>query len=181
MKKLVVSITILLSMYANAQNIDKKFDFRFGTGTSLLGTGDMRTIMFENEINYQFTKYCTFSCSVGNGWSDSGVYESASFFQGNMNIFLSPFKNNRKNDFRIGTGLSYMNISDVYVESTEWIDGKGMVEGFTIERRNSFGFNFIIEDSYTISERFIIGIKIFTQPYFGDINSGVLFKIGLKI
>jgi hypothetical protein len=181
MKKLLIAISILLSMYANAQNEEKRFDFRFGAGPSLLGTGDMRTIMFENELNYSINQYFTTSISVGNGWSDSGVYETASFFQGNLNLFVSLFKNNKNNDFRIGTGLSFMNISDVYVESIEWVEGKGLVETFKFDRRNSFGVNFIIEDSYSLSDIFFLGIKFFTQPYIGDINSGVLLKIGLKI
>jgi hypothetical protein len=33
-----------------------------------------------------------------------------------------------------------------------------------------------------LTNRVLIGLELFSQPYFnGDINSGLLFKLGLKI
>ncbi len=52
-KKLLMVLPILLSTAVFSQNspekIYKNFDFRFGSGLSLLGTGDYNCISFENE------------------------------------------------------------------------------------------------------------------------------------
>jgi len=180
MKKYIFIVILLLgTLQLFSQEKPKKFDFRFGTGFSLLGTGDMQTINFENEFNFKFSRYFTTSASLVYGRSNSGVYESASFIQGNLNIFISPFRNNRKNDFRFGGGISGYNVSDSF---TSEIYNNGTYYGQTTvsEKRNAFGFNIILEDSYIFPNNFLIGLKLFTQPYTnGDINSGVLLKIGV--
>jgi hypothetical protein len=79
MKKLFIAVMISLSMNANAQNVDPKFDFRFGVGTSLLGSGDMKTVMLENELNYFINNFLSTSLAAGYGRSNSGVFETSSF------------------------------------------------------------------------------------------------------
>jgi hypothetical protein len=139
-------------------------------GTSLLGTGDMHTLMLENELNYFISNSFATSISLGYGRSNYGVFETASFVQGNLNIYFSPFKNNKKNDFRIGTGLSYYNVSDGSERSSDY------------QTRNSVGVNIILEHTYLLTERLRLGVKAFTQPYEnGDINSGVLLKMGIRL
>lgn len=168
MKKLLLGIAILFSFNASAQKSAPRFDFRFGAGVSLQGTGDMNNLMFENELNYLPNKYLAASLSVGFGRSYIGISQTSSFTQGNFNVYVSPLKNNRKNDFRLGTGIGYLDISDVSQN--------------VFEERNSIGFNAIIENTYTVNTRFLIGLRLFTQPYDnGDINSGVLAKVGLRL
>ena len=53
---------------------------------------------------------------------------------------------------------------------------------YDFDNSNSLGFNIIIENSYLITDKFLVGLKLFTQPYNnGDINSGLMSKCGLKI
>jgi len=182
MKKYIIIILFVIATQLNAQDNQKKFDIKFGVGISLLGTGDMTTINFENELNYKISQYFSTSFTLNYGRSNSGVYETSSYFQGNLNIFISPFKNSRKNDFRIGTGFSIMNISDSYYFSQDSGAGTGQTSPYNFDKRNSYGFNIIIEDTYSIKDRYLIGLKLFTQPYTnGDINSGILLKCGLKL
>ena len=96
MKVLFILFSLLLSVQLLAQEPNRNFDIRFGAGLSLLGTGDMRGTMFENEINYKVNQYIATALSVGYGKSNDGVYETASFIQGNINAYISPFKNSRK-------------------------------------------------------------------------------------
>ena len=182
MKKYLGIILLIAAIQLNAQDIQRKFDVRFGIGISLLGTGDMTTINFENEINYKINHYFTGSFSLNYGTGNSGLYETSTYFQGNLNIFISPFKNSRRNDFRIGTGLSIMNITDSYFIENFNIES-GLTSTYYLDKRNSYGINIIIENTFSITERLLIGLKLFTQPYIsnGDINSGILFKLGLKI
>ncbi|MEO8474100.1 MAG: hypothetical protein ABI477_17995 [Chryseolinea sp.] len=182
MKKPLIAVMLFLSTYANAQDLASKFDFRFGVGTSLLSSGDMKTVMFENELNYFINNFLSTSLSAGYGKSNSGVFETSSFVQGNLNVFISPFKNNNRNDFRIGTGISYMNVSDTYHESANYDNGIMIDEDYIIDKRNTIGMNIVLENTYTLHGKVMLGVKLFTQPYKnGDINSGVLLKLGLKI
>ena len=88
-----------------------------------------------------------------------------------------------KNDIRIGAGLSLIDVSYAAAVSKSY-DSNGNLTGTNYEfyKRDSFGINFILENSYDISHKFLIGLKLFTQPYFnGDINSGILLKTGLRL
>ncbi len=135
----------------------------------------------ENELNYFINNFFSTSISAGYGRSNSGVFETSSFVQGNLNIYISPFKNSKKNDFRIGTGMSYMNISDAYLESVNYENGI-IDEDYRFDNRNSIGINIILENTYSITDKIMLGLKLFTQPYKnGDINSGLMLKLGLKI
>lgn len=181
-KTFLLITLIVLSLHVIGQEKKDNLDFRLGAGYSLLGTGDMITFNYETEINYKLNQFFTSSLSINLGRSNYGVFETASFTQGNLNFYLSPFKNNKRLDFRIGTGLTFYGISDAYEQYVEYINGQLVDVDYTFEKRNSFGYNIVIENSYLLTDRFLIGIKLFTQPYFnGDINSGLLLKFGLKI
>ncbi len=173
---------ILFSLHVIGQENTSKFDFRLGAGISLQGTGDMRTFNYENEVNYQLNRYFTSSISINLGRSNYGGFETSSFVQGNLNIFISPFKNNKQFDFRLGTGITYYNVNDAYALSKLWVNGVLVDADYGFEKRNSFGFNLIIENTYLLTDKFMVGLKLFTQPYLnGDINSGAMLKLGFKI
>jgi len=180
MKKLLFVVLLVSTLQLYSQEETGKFDFRFGIGVAFLGPVDMKTVTFENELNYKLSNYFAASLSVDYGKSFSGIYESASYLQGNLNLFISPFRNNRKNDFRVGAGFSLMNVSETYGQA-EYC-GVGLPPNYTeplFDNRDSFGYNIIIEDVYNISKKFLVGLKLFTQPYTNeDINSGVLVKAG---
>lgn len=188
MKKVIVAALLFCASQIQAQESSQNIDFRVGTGISLLGTGDMQTTVFENELNYKINNYIAGGSSINFGNSDAnGAQKNASFVQGNLNLFFSPFKNNSKNDFRLGAGISYYKIneaSEVYCLYNEdpTNDSLQQLIVYNHNARKSLGFNLIIEDSYTIKDKFILGAKLYTQPYQnGDINSGFMLKTGLKI
>jgi len=183
MKKIILFIFLALSFNPfnlSAQNNEQDFDVRFGISRTILGTGDMSTLGFDTELNYRINPYLTASTSVGYGKSTGGIFLTTSYLQGNFNVFVSPLKNIKINDFRVGTGLSVMSVSDVYI-------GMIFTDGFQREiieydDRTTVGFNIMIENTYAINDKYLIGAKIFTQPYLnGDINSGILIKFGVRI
>ncbi len=180
MKKALLIVLTVIAVQLNAQENPGRFDLRFGMGYSLMGNGDMNIIGFENELNFKISNYFSTAFALNYGRSNSGVYATTSFIQGNLNVFISPFRNNRKNDFRVGTGLTLMNVSDTYREDNYW---NGVITEPYLDKRSAFGYNIIIEDSYSITDRFILGMKIFTQLYYttGDINSGITVKFGVKL
>jgi len=181
-KTLLLSTLIAVSLPVIGQEKSNKLDLRIGAGISFMATGDMKTFNYENEINYKLSPYFTSSASIVLGRSNYGSLETASFTQGNLNFYISPFKNNRRFDFRIGTGLTYYGISDAYQSFVKYENGVLVDLDYSFDKRNSFGCNLIIENSYLLTNRLSIGLKLFTQPYLNkDINSGLLLKLGLKI
>ena len=170
MKKTTILVIILslIITISHSEEKNQKFELKFGTGSSLLGDGDMLTVLFENELNYKHNKYFTEAITINYVISHSGSFDLSSLIQSNLNIFLSPFRNNRKNNFKIGGGLSIMGVTNV---GNRYFD-----------RHTSYGYNMIIEDEFNISEKCLLGIKTFIQPYTnGDINSGIILKFGVKI
>lgn len=175
---IILALLLAISGQLKSQETQDRLDIRVGTGISILGSGDMRTYNYENEINYKLNQYLTSSLSAAFGKSTNGVFEASSFIQWNLNCYVSPFKNTKKNDFRLGVGLSFYNISDTY-EKPVYIENGQLVN---FEQRSSFGYNLIIENSTMITNRVLIGFKLFMQPYFnGDMNSGAMLKLGFKI
>lgn len=178
----LIIIAALIGFTANAQGTESKLDLRFGIGGSFLGTGGMRTIMFENEANLQLNRYLALGGGLGFAKSHNGVIDQASFLQLNANVYISPFKNIRKNDFRIGTGLSWYSVSDSYQLLSISHNGEIVDSEHKSDKRNSLGFNAVVENTYSVTERLLLGLKLFTQPYQnGDINSGILLKFGVRI
>ncbi len=179
---LLLLITSPIALFAQSQQPVSKIDLRLGTGTSFLGTGDLQTIMLENELNIKLNQYFTLSEGISFGKSDDGIKQQASFFQFNSNVYFSPFKNGNKNDLRIGTGLSLHAIQDLRQSFAVYKNQELVYSEYTFEKWNTIGLNLIIEHAYTLNDKIIIGLKLFTQPYFnGDINSGILLKVGHKI
>jgi hypothetical protein len=173
---------ITSSVQIIGQEEARKLDLRLGTGVSFLGAGDIIAFNYENELNLKISRLLTSSLSMNFGRGGKGTPSTGSFIQGNVNMFISPFGNSNRFDFRIGTGLSFYNIHETYVsflqyENTELIDKR-----YEFENRNSFGVNFILETSYLLTGRILLGIKLFAQPYFnGDANSGGMLKVGFRI
>ena len=78
------------------------------------------------------------------------------------------------------------NISEAYVQGVNSVPEEDRpfygdyIVSWESDKRTSFGWNIIIEDTYTIAGKFLVGVKAFTQPYMnGDINSGFIGKMGL--
>lgn len=181
MRTYLLFILLICSTKLYAQEDSTRWGFRFGAGPAILGSGDMWALNFENELGYKLNRHISSALSLQFGRSNSGVWETTSFTQGNLNAFYSPFGNNRKNDLRIGGGTSYYGITDVYLTSAYYENNVLIDQDFAIEMRRSWGYNIIIENIYALSNRFDIGIKLFTQSYFnGDMNTGLLFKVGVK-
>ena len=181
MKKIILVLLVSLSLSVFSQESVSKFDLRLGIGSTFLGTGDMFTTAFENELNYHINNYFTVSPSIGFAKSNYGVYEFANYTQGNVNIFYSPFKNNKTNDFRIGLGATYMNYSYSFeFERQTFLNGKDYSR-YLFPTENDFGLNVTLENTFKLSPRLLLGIKAFTQIYTKNINSGVMVKVGYSL
>lgn len=163
-KKVAIFAFILIyTLSGNAQEGDRDIDLRAGLSFLKLKEGNVFLAPVELELNAKLSDYFSIAPSVAFNINDKTPSNSEKIFQANLNAFVSPFQNNRRNDFRVGSGLSFYKYSEPAV-------------------RSAFGVNLIIEDSYMINDRFFIGVKAFIQPYFNkQISSGISLKAGINL
>lgn len=167
-KQIILYLLLVLSsiFVMNAQTGDRDIDLRFGLGTSNFKNGNNLLLLSEYELNAKLTDYFTIAPSIILNHDSDSDFELPDFFQANLNAFVSPFRNNRRNDFRMGSGLSFYRLN----------------KGASYATRSAFGLNLILENTYMINDRFVIGIKAFIQPYLNkDINYGILLKAGINL
>jgi hypothetical protein len=159
-----------------AQNAGR-FRYQSGFGFSYLQTGDMQAYSLENEIQYQFNRYLTAGVSGCIGRSDQRLSSNlATYGQSNTTIYLSPFRNNRKLDFRIGVGPSWYYISE---SNARILTSQGTI--YEHVKRRSRGANSSLEFHYHGFDKIVVGLKFFHQSYRNeDINSGGMVVIGFK-
>ncbi len=181
-KQFIIIILLAMTSITFAQQTASRFELKLGLGTSFLGTGDMQTLLIENELNYNINRYFSSSASIGFATSNRGVYEATSYTQGNVNIFFSPFTNTKRHDLRIGTGLSVYKVSDTWQSLVVIENGEVVVLEYSFEKRSSVGLNGIIAYSYALTDKLSLGAKVFLQPYKnGDINTGALLTLGVGL
>jgi len=62
---IILLFGLFLGFQTISQNDHSDLDYRLGFGASLLGSGDMRTMMVENEVNYLFLPVLFIECQSG--------------------------------------------------------------------------------------------------------------------
>jgi len=178
----IVLMVLFITLSSAYAQIDSRADIRLGVARTILGTGDIRTTTFETEFNYKINSFFATAISLNYGMGDEQTFGTASYVQGNTNVFISPFRNTRVLDFRIGGGLSYYIVSDITAQNVGCGPFGCIANEYDYVRRREFGYNIITEVAYQLDEKFLLGLKLYTQPYFnGDINSGLMVKFGFKI
>lgn len=176
MKKIIILIFITCSVSVFAQNRS----LQLGLGASFLGTGDFYTGLFEAEVGYKLNPYISsaFGLNSALGYRGNEIKERVTYQQGNANVFISPFRNDKRVNFKLGSGVS---VNFVQEKRINWLSSNTN-NMFYYESRIAVGLNMIVESSIAINENMFIGLKGFIQPYInGDINSGILVKIGTTI
>ncbi len=144
----------------------------------------------EGELTWKWNKIISSSVLLGMGYGDIGPryyrvavdnngnyirqernIEPAFVMQADGNVFVSPFGNDKRYNFKIGTGLSLMYVEDTY----------GRFIGSSMERRVALGGNAIVEQEVTLAKKYLLGLKTTMQPYLrGDLNFSLLLKVGKK-
>ena len=160
---LILLLALFAFSAAKAQSGDVEMDLRLGIGMTDFQPIDKVSLAIEMELNKKFTPYFTAAPSIVYDKSEREQGKNSSLLQFNLNGFVSPFRNNRRNDFRLGGGIGYSFLS---LNSSE--------------NRNSLGFNIIVENSFFIKENLFIGIKGYTQYFLNkDVGVGLMLKAGM--
>ena len=196
MKRLLLIFILLNSLQLFSQNEVKKLNYLFGVGIYKFNIYQDCLYSFENEINLRINDYfsSSFSLNYGKSFSNKEVdrIKKETNLNCNINFFISPFKNTKKNNFRIGTGVTYTNWTRIYSSGTvfyhiQYENGEFIPVArfiYNLQEIKTIGLNFIIEDTYLIKDKFLIGFKAYNQFLkFDDdyISIGLLLKIGVLI
>lgn len=183
MKRLLlftIFITGMLAAYGQQDTSRLRWDF--AAGTAFLGSGDMLSLHLENAMTYTLTPYWQAELALGYGKSDYGVYVTTSYVQGNLNILLAPWQLTGKRRFKIGTGFSFMNVSDTFQASDRMLNGAIDRNNYSFSVRNSYGINGILEYTYRFGDRFCAGARLFQQAYSNfDLHTGVTLSVGMSL
>jgi hypothetical protein len=188
MKKLIV-ILLFLSNCAYAQEKPSTTDLKLGVGVANLGKGDYKMNRFESEVTKKFTKWLSGSVAVnvGIGYSDYVSLRQVNTLSADLNLFVSPFGNQKKHNFKIGTGFTGIranitaSMGSRAVYNRE-LDTYEMRETIITETRRTIGFSMIIEHEVSIGKKYLLGAKLMVQPYTtGDILTGANLKFGIKL
>lgn len=169
-----------------SQTNPHKFDIKLGTGTGFMGSGDVMAMCFENELTYKLNHYFSTSLNVGIGRTFVSTTEHNDYLLGGLNLFISPFRNNNRNNFKIGGGFNLINETNAYATSSLNSDKypMGMYNsGFDYRTHYITGFSAIVENEYMITSRFLIGVKGFITGSINDggIISGGMLKFGILL
>ena len=177
-KTILILVLTTIAFYLNAQENSRKFDIKFGSGFGYITNVGINTFNIESDFNYKINKYFTAGLNLNSsgGNNSKNGYISNNFIAKNStfaaaNIFISPFGNNKYNNFKIGTGLAFI------LQTTTGFTGSGNI--LINKPENTMGINLIVEDEQIIFSRFLIGGKLYLNQ---NMNSstliGALVKIG---
>ena len=156
-------------------------DIKFGVGNGFFDPGDNSMIILETEVSNKWNRYIANSISLNYGTMYRGISESLSQFHADMNFLFSPFKNNKRSNFKLGTGISYLYVDEVAFLSSRFENGVQIIE-YDFSKRSSIGTHFIIEHEISITPRHLLGFKASYYSYkSGDSISGISVKFGVKL
>lgn len=183
MKKtiLVALMLLLLVLKTSAQDYTSKFNYSLGAGLGFMGNGDLTATSFENDLTYKLNKYLSTNISFGIGRSLNNTNSNNDYLAGSVNLYISPFRNDKRNNFKIGGGYSYINTSSTYIGAVYYIPSYEVKYIYDDNFYNAF--NIIIEDEYWINSKLLVGLKLYTtgNMSFGAIISGGLIKFGVSL
>ncbi len=145
-------IANLMGFICLAQTID---NVKVGMGVSFLGTGDIWAAKFEGEVTKNYNSIISGSVLLGLGRGGNGIYQQTFTTNLDGNVFVSPFGNDKAYNFKIGSGLSLMYVSDSYPGDLWFVPS---------DRRVSLGANIIMEHEVLIHKKYLLGLKGIIQP-----------------
>lgn len=176
-KLLLIVIAMIVTMTCFAQEQPSRIDFKTGAGVGFMGSGDVLTLSFENELDYKLNSFFTAAAAVGIGRSFETKDDKNDYLHGSLTLFVSPFRNDRKNNFRIGLGYTFINETRLY---QMYANSPIVYDYFTT---NEHAFNFIIGYDYKYSDRYSIGAKAYTigSSISGGILTGAMLVFGIVL
>lgn len=184
MNKFYLTLVVLLLAISNlsSQNYNKNFSYKLNSGWGFLGDGDLPTLSLENEFTYNINHYFSTSFIFGIGRNIETSHAHSDYLFGSFDMYISPFKNNKRNNFKIGGGYSYIDVSNTYVMIRFYENGE-KYDFYDYYPNRQHAFNIVIDNEFKINSRFMIGLKAYTigNNDQGGILTGISFKLGVSL
>lgn len=183
-------LTLFLLLYlVSFKALGQENDFRqsnisLGWGSAMLSNGDTKAITMESEFSLAWHKIYSNSLVLNYGYSNVGIYEETHFVHLDLNFFVSPFGNEKKNIFKSGIGISFLHQNSYYQNSYEYQgnDSDLVKPIYDNNHFNSLGLVMLLEDDYNISKRVIVGAKVSLYQFMrGNNIASAVVKVGLNL
>lgn len=167
----LILLFILSATTAFAQN---PVTYYFGFGKSISNKGNMHFALLHNELSLKINRSFSTSLDIQIARSYRGILDRSEYLQGNWNIMVSPFKNEKKIFFKVGSGIFY-NHTWNYFDPTIYPDYNKKVDIFRL--------SLFLEDEFKISNKMVLALRLFTYPKFStnETISGALIKVGFRL
>lgn len=147
-----------------------------GFGVSFLGTGDVPTVSLENELRVPFNHYVKGGLNLSLGKGSTRIAES-NYLQAGLNAYVYPFRSDRAIAWYLGGGLSRINTTHTYQTN---LSGQGDATYRQLLNKE-WGYQLAVGAESDLSDIYTLGTKFFTQRYTHNVNSGILFVVGVKL
>ncbi len=167
MKKCLIIFALGLSSAVFAQEKPSTVDMKFGVG--MVRMMDTKLYKFENELTKKWNRFLSSSLSLSFAVGGGANIKSLTTLNADINGFVSPFGNQEKHNFKLGTGLSYMYIQETQAhyrgELFALMYPYLPVEPLSDNIRRGVELNFIIDYERNIGKRYLIGTRVIMQPH----------------
>lgn len=180
MKNIILTLILLLFIFnISAQQYSNKFDFKVGAGIVLIEKGTYNSC-FENEIGYKLNKFLAASMAISTGRSIASSVEHNDYLQGGLSLFVSPWKNNNRNNLKLGIGYALMNKSKTNLHYI--FDDSKYKKEYMYSSDVVNGINFILENEYRINTLFTVGGKMYVGMFErSNFVYGAMLRFGILL
>ncbi len=175
-----------LNLVAQEKNTEPANSFKYGFGTTFLGTGDFTGRTHYGE--YDRNLFSIFSLGLNGSFTkafqtkNSGFEQSTKAYQGDANLFLK-ILGNEVNRLKIGGGGSYRESEYSYTsEIIKDAEDNIIDKIFTTTKTTNWGWSGVLEYEVFIAKHIILGSRFTFQQYengdrtyFWGLNAGFRF------
>ena len=174
MKKVVLLFLFLFVFQAAQSQImtntettqSKDFVARLGYGRARSEHFEKAFDRFEISVMNKLSKRFSISAAIGLGNGNKSDINKTSRIIGNwrmrqaeFNVLYHLFRQNDKNEFLVGTGLSYISRDLEYLELTRIVNNEVVERRMAKKTFENWAINLVVEDNYSMSKEWTIGIK----------------------
>ena len=144
----------------------KGYTFGFGGGIFYSGYFDKESTQFVIDVSKKLDTKIALSASLDVNFAKNNKRYSLTQMVGRVseqflqtNFLFSPFRNDRRNDFKIGAGLGTMLSEIKYPSHTEIVDNVVVKEITKSVVKGNIVGNLALENDYKINDKLKIGVR----------------------
>lgn len=162
--------SLILTQVKAQDNTVGKWSQISKAGYAFTGTGDLHFMQLELGANYAILPKLSAEATIGLGKSFEGAIKAASFTKTNLNAFYLLTHPEKKYNFSLGAGISYMGLNT----TSGYYNNEGYF--YQYNSTNHIGLNLTIRNNWNFNDRFGLGLDINYQNYqdHGSFVGGVI-------